>query len=94
VGGSSTWAVRRDSSWKPDEVTGVELSEWAARHARETFGHYVVTGDLFDVAFPNRHSTVTMWDVIEHLADPVAALTEVARVIRPGGLLALSTGNV
>jgi SAM-dependent methyltransferase len=77
------------------EVTGVELSEWAARHARETFGHHVVTGDLFDGAFPNRHfDVVTMWDVIEHLADPVAALTEVARVIRPGGLLALSTGNV
>jgi SAM-dependent methyltransferase len=77
------------------EVTGVELSEWATRQVRKSLRHRVVTGDLYDGAFPDRHfDVVTMWDVIEHLADPVGTLTEVARVMRPGGLLAISTGNV
>jgi SAM-dependent methyltransferase len=34
---------------------------------------------------------VTSWDVLEHLADPLAALERLRRLLRPGGRLFLST---
>jgi SAM-dependent methyltransferase len=36
---------------------------------------------------------VTMWDYIEHSIDPVADLKAAHRLLRPGGVLALSTGD-
>jgi len=37
---------------------------------------------------------VTLWDVLEHLTDPVAALASLRRWIRPQGLLVVETQNV
>ena len=37
---------------------------------------------------------VTMWDVIEHLSDPLTELKRMHRVLKPNGLLAVSTMNV
>ena len=40
------------------------------------------------------YDAVTLWDVIEHLADPAAVLRQIQAFIRPGGVLALSTMDV
>ncbi len=37
---------------------------------------------------------VVMLDVIEHLADPEKAMRDVWRILKPGGVLLLSTGNI
>ncbi len=77
------------------DVTGVEVSAFASQHAREEFGLRVFTGEIFDADLADAEfDAVTMWDVIEHLADPAAVLREVARVTRPGALLVLTTGDV
>jgi SAM-dependent methyltransferase len=34
---------------------------------------------------------VTLWDVIEHLHDPLGELREIFRILRPGGVLGMST---
>jgi SAM-dependent methyltransferase len=77
------------------DVTGVEFSPFAAEHARTTFGHRVLTGDVTEVDLAGEQFDVaTMWATIEHMADPLAAVTAVASLTRPGGLLVLSTGDV
>jgi len=77
------------------DVTGVELSEFAARHARNEFGHRVVTGDITELDFGDElFDVVTLWNTVEHLADPLSTLRKTATLSRPGALLVLTTGNV
>ncbi len=76
------------------EVSGVEPSTFASRHAREELGLPVVTGDLFEARFPDASfDVITMWDVLEHVSDPMAYLREARRILKPRGHLALSTGD-
>ncbi len=76
------------------EVAGVELSDYAAEYARQTFQLPVLTGPLEQANFPSHaFDVVTLWDVFEHVIDPKATLTEVHRVLKPDGLLALSLPN-
>ena len=76
-------------------VTGVEVSAFASQHARDEFGLRVFTGEIFDAPLADgEFDVVTLWDVIEHVAEPAAVLTEVARVTKPGGLVVMTTGDV
>jgi SAM-dependent methyltransferase len=71
-------------------VQGVELSEDAARIARETFGVPVFTGELLDARLADASfDVVYMGDVIEHLPDPVKTVREIHRILSVGGLLVL-----
>ncbi len=75
-------------------VQGVELSSWSSAWARDQLGLPVFTGTLQQAALPAGHfDIVTLWDVIEHVPDPVPLLAEVARVLKPGGRVVLTTGD-
>ena len=76
------------------EVQGVELSSWSSAHARDVLGVPVFTGTLQQAALPAAHfDVITLWDVIEHVPDPVPLLTEAARVLKRDGRLVLTTGD-
>lgn len=81
----------RDLGW---QVQGVELSEHAAEYARQVQKLPVHTGTAESAHFAeNQFDVVTMWDVLEHVIDPRQTLREVARILKPGGLLVLSLPN-
>ncbi|HET8576137.1 MAG TPA: class I SAM-dependent methyltransferase [Methylomirabilota bacterium] len=72
-------------------VVGLEPSRWAAEAARKK-GHEVHCGTLDSAALPRGHFAVaTMWDAIEHYADPVKELRQARALVRDGGYLVLST---
>jgi SAM-dependent methyltransferase len=76
-------------------VRGTEISEHAAAYARSRFGINVVTGrEALAAIKPMSQDLVIMWDVIEHLTDPLATLHAVRRILAPNGLLNLSTGDI
>lgn len=76
------------------DAWGVEPSRWAVEEARAR-GLRVVQGTLADAGFPDEHfDMVTLWDVIEHLADPMSELRRVARVVRPDGWICIHTMDV
>jgi len=77
------------------EPFGVEFSPVSSAFARERFGLDVRTGTLAESGFSDGFfNVVTLWDVIEHVPDPAALLGEVFRVLRPGGLAVLTTGDI
>ncbi len=77
---------------------GVDLHPGLSDEARAR-GFTVHTGDLRDLvdggqaALGPDFDAVTLWDVIEHVDDPVAVLAACRAVLRPGGLLFFHTGN-
>ena len=76
------------------EAYGTEFST-AARQLGEAKGVKVHQGDVASAQFPNDFfDVVTLWHVLEHVPDPTAELTEIYRILRPGGLLVLETPNI
>lgn len=88
VGCAAGWLLKHaaERGWK---VQGVELSDAAVAHAR-TLGLDVHHGELHGAALPGGSFDLAyMGDVLEHVPDCRGVLAEVARVLRPGGVLYL-----
>jgi 2-polyprenyl-3-methyl-5-hydroxy-6-metoxy-1,4-benzoquinol methylase len=76
------------------EAEGLEPSRWAVEEGRRR-GLTMHQGTLRDAELePASYDAVTMWDVVEHLVDPLADLHESARLLKPGGILLLHTINI
>jgi 2-polyprenyl-3-methyl-5-hydroxy-6-metoxy-1,4-benzoquinol methylase len=75
------------------DAEGVEPAPRAAEAARAA-GLTVCSGTLTEAAFPTeRFQAVTLMEVIEHLPQPMEVLQEVHRILAPGGVLVVGTGN-
>jgi SAM-dependent methyltransferase len=75
-------------------VTGIEPSRWASEVARRR-GHTVHQGSIATAPMPaHGFAVITMWDVIEHLADPVRELELAHAAASDDGWLVVSTLNV
>lgn len=84
-------AAARQAGW---QVEGLEVSAYAAQRASER-GLAVTTLPVENAQpTPDAYDCVALWDVIEHVRDPAAVLCAAGRALRPGGVLALSTGDV
>jgi len=76
------------------DTTGVEISDFAATHAREELGLEVLTGDFPEMGLSTESfDLVLMLDVIEHFRSPRRALEKALDVAAPGGRLVLDTPN-
>ena len=84
----------------PGRVTAVDTSPGvlgrAARYAAERGLDNVrfVCGDVHELGFPDDSSDVVhAHQVLQHVGDPVRALSEMRRVCRPGGIVAARDGD-
>jgi 2-polyprenyl-3-methyl-5-hydroxy-6-metoxy-1,4-benzoquinol methylase len=75
------------------QMEGVEPAATVAAAARAA-GHTVHIGLLDQIALPSgSFDAITLFEVVEHLKDPLPLLRECRRVLKPGGVLVVSTGN-
>jgi cyclopropane fatty-acyl-phospholipid synthase-like methyltransferase len=73
------------------DAWGVEPSHWAAMQAQQA-GLQVVEGTMETAGFDNASfDVITMWDVIEHLEQPSAEVSQAFRLLKPGGMLVAHT---
>ena len=81
----------------PGEVVGIDAAEAAVAAAREAAASApgdrnvrFEVGDVYALPFDDdAFDVVHAHQVLQHLTDPVAALRELRRVLRPGGTLAV-----
>jgi 2-polyprenyl-3-methyl-5-hydroxy-6-metoxy-1,4-benzoquinol methylase len=85
-------AEARRQGWPAEGIdVARDMVEWGRVHA---------TPELSTAQFaafsgtPTAYDIVTMWDYIEHSVDPSADVERAHALLAPGGLLALSTGDV
>lgn len=76
------------------DATGVELAGDCVSRARQLSGARVLHGDVLTTDVGGPFDVVALFDVIEHLRDPVACLRRGADLLAPGGLLVVETGDV
>lgn len=93
--GAATGDFLHEASGRGWVTAGLELSEWAVGRAQERYGIELMCGSLpRTVLEAGTFDAVTLWDCIEHVPNPRAVLLDVRRILKPSGLLMLTTGAV
>jgi SAM-dependent methyltransferase len=77
------------------QIVNIDLNgEYASAPCNQRPSVRFVRGDATDLPFEDRSfDAVTMFDLLEHVPDDRQAVREAFRVLRPGGLLLVSTPN-
>jgi 2-polyprenyl-3-methyl-5-hydroxy-6-metoxy-1,4-benzoquinol methylase len=80
----------KEHSW---DVKGVEINEEAVNLCRQS-GIEVFHGELLDAGFDTEvFDAITLVQVLEHIPNPSAVLSEVHRILKKDGLLFISVPN-
>ena len=89
VGAGTGWFVQvaQERGWQSE---GIDFAEGSVAYCQR-FGRNVRRADLYDLDEP--YDVCTLFELIEHVPHPTAFLTQAARLVRPGGLLYLTTPN-
>jgi 2-polyprenyl-3-methyl-5-hydroxy-6-metoxy-1,4-benzoquinol methylase len=82
--------VAQQRGW---EVEGVEISQDMAAYATQLIGRPIAARLAGLDAGPGAFDAITCWEYIEHIADPRDEVLRLVQLLKPGGVLALSTPN-
>lgn len=84
--------AQRTGRW---DVTGIEPTESAAANARRAVQAPILSCRFSEAELPAASfDVITMWNVLEHLPDPVADLRRAHTLLKPGGWLILAIPNM
>ena len=82
-------AAARDARW---QFEGLDVNTGVNQFTR-SLGFTVHDGDLEHFKPERRYDAVAVWNTFDQLPDPRAAVATVARLLRPGGVLAIRVPN-
>jgi 2-polyprenyl-3-methyl-5-hydroxy-6-metoxy-1,4-benzoquinol methylase len=76
-------------------VSGFEICQEAAQYARKELKLDVITNDFLATELPENHyDVVCLYDCIEHLERPDLFLSKVYHVLKPQGVVVITTGDM
>lgn len=76
------------------DVEGIEPFAGAVDFCRNSLGLKVEHGEIPGSKLPqSSFDAITMYEIIEHVAKPVAVMRDAARLARPGAVLIMTTPN-
>jgi SAM-dependent methyltransferase len=73
---------------------GIDISAEAVRFAVQERGVNASQGDYLSLNLGRKFDIIAMWDTVEHLKYPNRFIEKAAQDLRPGGLLAITTGDI
>jgi glycosyltransferase involved in cell wall biosynthesis/SAM-dependent methyltransferase len=77
-----------DRGW---EANGLELAEGNCQYAKENFNIDLINKDFYDFSPEQKYDVVTLFEVIEHLRDPVQAINKARKLLKEDGIFVLAT---
>tara|TARA_B100000700_G_scaffold331812_1_gene469421 strand:- start:149 stop:1102 length:954 start_codon:yes stop_codon:yes gene_type:complete len=78
-GGGTFLEVCKEHNWK---VEGVDPSKESLKEDID-----IIIGDFNSIDFDKQYDVITFWGVLEHLYDPISALSKANQILRKEGLL-------
>lgn len=80
------------------DMWGLDISKFAVEKARflnPDISQQIRVGQVEEQSFTaDFFDVIVLWDVIEHLWDPVGAIHKLVKILKPGGRLVISTPNI
>lgn len=77
-----------------DEIEGVEIDSYCAKHAEEIFGFRVHNDFIENLNLKDRYDTCMSYNNIEHLIDPEKVLNYIHTSLKDKGLLYIECPNI
>jgi SAM-dependent methyltransferase len=75
-------------------VAGIDISQDAIAYGRSKFAFDVQQGDYLNRDLGKKPGVIAMWDTVEHLQRPDLFIAKAKDDLQPGGVLALTTGDI
>jgi len=86
--------IAKERGWN---CHGMEILPEYIKYAQENFALKNISLESLDEPLSynaNNFDVITLWDLIEHLRNPLNSLQKIHRIMKPGGLLVMWTPNV
>ena len=92
TGGGSFPYVASKRGWNVDAC---EPNRWLCEWGQKSYGLSIRPGTVFEQQYqPGSYDLVTLWDVLEHTADPKAEIAETHRLLKDRGLLVVNYPDI
>lgn len=80
--------VALDKGW---DATGLEFNKRDCEYAKNNFDIELIQKNFYDFSEEEVYSVVSLFEVIEHLSNPLKDLKQISKLVKPNGVFVLAT---